>query len=275
MKKILVPCDFSSPSKEAFRFAVQLADRTGAEVYVLRVTELPVIYEPGLGVPEYGFDRSLAQELEDDAKHKLDDLEKICGVSGANVHLLSESGPVNSTIREVSREQKMDLIIMSTHHHDSWFNSMIGTHTRKMVRSSRVPVLALKKFIPVDSIRSIVFPTLLTTERNEVVQRVTALQELFDATLHILFVNNPDDFHRDKDIRKCMQSFVDKHSLKRFTLNVYNDETVEKGIVNFTAEINADLVAMGHRGSVPLFGNNVAEEVLEATDALVWSCVVP
>lgn len=274
MKKILVPCDFSSPSKEAFRFAVQLADRTGGEVYVLRVTELPVIYEPGFGIPEYGFDRSLAQELEDDAKHKLDELEKISGVSGANVHLLSESGPVSSTIREVSRDKGMDLIVMSTHHHDSWFNSMLGTHTRKMVRSSRVPVLALKKFVPVDSISSIVLPTLLTTERREVVQRVVALQKLFDATLHILFVNNPNDFHRDMDIRKNMQSFVERYSLTQFTLNIYNDETGANGIVNFTSEINADLIAMGHRGSVPFFTNSVVEEVLEETDAMVWSCVI-
>ncbi len=275
MKKILVPCDFSSPSKDAFHFAVQLADRTGAEVYVLRVTELPVIYEPGFGVPEYGFDQELAHELEEDAKHKLDELGKRCGVSGTNIHLLSESGPVNSTIRQVSKDRDMDLVVMSTHHHDSWFDSILGTHTRKMVRSSRVPVLALKQFVPVESIRSIVFPTLLTTERQEVVQRILTLQKLFDATLHILFVNNPDDFHRDKDIRKCMGSFVEKYSFQKFTTNIYNDETSANGIINFTAEINADLIAMGHRGSVPLFSDNVAEEVLDGTDAMFWSFMVP
>jgi nucleotide-binding universal stress UspA family protein len=277
MKKILVPCDFSPSSKEAFRFAIQLAERAQAEVYVLKVTELPVIYEPGFGIPEYGFDQSLMQELAEDARHKLEDLEKVCGVSNAHVHLLNENGPVNATIREVSDNHQMDLIVMGTHPLDSWFESVLGTHTRKIVRSAQTPVLAVKKCVTLESIKDIVFPTLLATERESVVQKICDLQKLFDATLHILFVNTPDDFHNDVTIRRSMDAFVKKYSFERFTKNIYNDETSAKGIINFATERHADLIAMGthgRRGFAPLFTHSVVEDVLDGSDTLLWSYAI-
>lgn len=278
MKKILVPCDFSSSSKEAFRFAVQLAERTRAEVYVLRVTELPVLYEPGMGAPEYGFDQELIQDLAEDAQHKLESLEKDFGISGNNIHLLNETGPVDSTIREVSEELQMDLIVMGTHPLDSWIESVLGTHTRKIVRTASVPVLTIKKFVDFYSIKNIVFPTMLMNEREAVVHEVRFLQRLFGAKLHILFVNKPSDFHSDQNIRKAMDAFIDKYSFENFTTNVYNDQTTARGIIHFTEEIGADLIAMGtqaHRGFVPFFQEHVAEGVLDGTNALLWSLALP
>ncbi|MBY0436446.1 MAG: universal stress protein, partial [Cyclobacteriaceae bacterium] len=43
MKKILVPCDFSAPAIEAFKFAVDIASRTNGEVHVLKVIDFPMI----------------------------------------------------------------------------------------------------------------------------------------------------------------------------------------------------------------------------------------
>ena len=46
MKKILVPCDFSNPSKEAFKLAQDIASKTRGEVIVLYVIYIPVMYHP-------------------------------------------------------------------------------------------------------------------------------------------------------------------------------------------------------------------------------------
>ncbi len=39
MKKILVPCDFSPPAQEAFRFAVNIALQNAGEIHVLYVID--------------------------------------------------------------------------------------------------------------------------------------------------------------------------------------------------------------------------------------------
>ena len=39
MKKILVPCDFSDPAVQAFKFAVEIANQSKGEVLLLNVIE--------------------------------------------------------------------------------------------------------------------------------------------------------------------------------------------------------------------------------------------
>ena len=63
MKKILVPCDFSLPAIEAFKFAVDIASKSGGSINVLKVIEMPVIYESSLGLPSYNYDAGLMKEL--------------------------------------------------------------------------------------------------------------------------------------------------------------------------------------------------------------------
>ena len=41
LKKILVPIDFSDPSKKAFQYALRLAEQFDSEIVLLHVMELP------------------------------------------------------------------------------------------------------------------------------------------------------------------------------------------------------------------------------------------
>ena len=78
----------------------------------------------------------------------------------------------------------MDLIVMGTHPLDSWIESVLGTHTRKIVRTASVPVLTIKKFVDFYSIKNIVFPTMLMNEREAVVHEVrTADVRQFEASV--------------------------------------------------------------------------------------------
>ena len=44
MKRILVPCDFSPPSIQAFKFASQIARASKGEVFLLHVVEVPTLH---------------------------------------------------------------------------------------------------------------------------------------------------------------------------------------------------------------------------------------
>jgi hypothetical protein len=45
MKRILVPCDFSATAKQAYTFALDIAKKTNAEVFVLKAIDIPFLYE--------------------------------------------------------------------------------------------------------------------------------------------------------------------------------------------------------------------------------------
>lgn len=277
MKKILVPCDFYEPSRQAFKFAVQLAERSKGEVYVLKVNELPVIYEPGLGMPQYGFDAGLLGELEEDARNKLTSLKSKFGVNHENIFLLTEVGAVNATILRIIDEKNIDTVVMGTHGAGNWIDSFVGSNTEKIVRSSPVPVFTIRKAIPLDKIKDIVLPGILPLNQAKVVQQVKTLQTFFNANLHLLYVNTPTDFHSDNEIRRAMDEFVKHFKLNHCTLNIFNEMTEEKGIISFMEYVKGDLIAMpthGRRGLSHLFNHSITEEILSKVMWPLWTTVM-
>lgn len=58
-----------------------------------------------------------------------------------------------------------------------------------------------------------------------------------------------------------MSNFVNDNKIDNYTFNLHNDHSVEKGILNFGKEINADAIAIsthGKRGVFYLFENSVS-----------------
>jgi nucleotide-binding universal stress UspA family protein len=275
MKKILVPCDFSEPSLRGFEFAAQLAAKNQSEIFVLKASELPVAFEPGLGMPEYGFDSGLLGELEEDAKKKMAELRQRYAIGTDNVQLLTEVGAVIPTIRRIIGTKGIDTVVMGTHETGSWLDAFMGTNTEKIVRSSPVPVFAIRKPVKLDAIKNIVVPGVLPLDQYKVVRCLKEMQAFFHATLHIVFVNTPNEFYRDKEIRRVMEDFVKHYELSDYTLNVFNDLDEESGIIQFAQSVNADLIAMathGRTGLNHLFHHNITEEVLARVDWPLWTC---
>src|SRR5687768_17449374 len=62
MKNILVPCDFSKPAVNAFRFAIDMAMRSKGVIYLLNVVELPAIHDPII-MPVVAFEKDFMKEL--------------------------------------------------------------------------------------------------------------------------------------------------------------------------------------------------------------------
>ena len=67
MKKILVPCDFSKPAINAFRFALDIAAQSKGTVCLLNIIELPVLHDTAL-MPVLNFEADLLEELKGKAE---------------------------------------------------------------------------------------------------------------------------------------------------------------------------------------------------------------
>jgi len=104
--------------------------------------------------------------------------------------------------------------------------------------------------------------------------KVKELQNFFKATIHVLFVNTPAVFTTDAKTKPALVRFAKRFMLKNFTLNVYNDIDEEQGIINFSREINADLVAMrthGRRGLAHIATGSIAEDVVNHIGCPIWT----
>lgn len=271
MKKILVPCDFSAPAIEAFKFAVNVADRSNGEIYLLNVVELPVLHDSVL-MPTLSFEAAFMNDLKENAEKNFRKMKEKWAKEGPRVHAHIEYGATTPTIRQFAEDMKVDLVVMGTHGASGLKEFLIGSNTEKIVRTLPVPVIALKKTLK--DVKNIVFPNVLVREQEELTLKVKELQSFFKAKLHLVYINTPALFRRDAETREQMKAFTKRYMLKDYTLNIYNDLTEEDGIANFSNDVKADIVAMGthgRRGISHLMMGSVTEDVVNHLSCPIWT----
>ena len=270
MKKILVPCDFSAPAIEAFKFAIDMASQSGGSVHVLKVVELPVINESALGFPAYAFDAGLMKELREDGEKKYKKMVDLFGKGFAKTTFSVVVGPMTPTVRDFIIDKKCDLVVMGTHGSTGLAEFFVGSNTEKMVRFSTVPVFAIRKAVPFKSIKSIVFPTSLELNQGDFIKKLKLLQEFFEAKLHILFLNTPFNFIRDQDLK----DYAAHYKFTNFSLNIRNDRYEPDGIISFATEVKADMLAMathGRKGLSHFVSGSITEDVVNHVQCPVWT----
>lgn len=270
MKKILVPCDFSEPAVEAFRFAINLASKNDGLITVLKVIDIPVVYDTAFGVPTYIDNSSLLAELQKDARKNFERLVKKYGKGNTNIKFSFIQGPTAITIRDFIEEKKFSLVVMGTHGASGLREFFVGSNAEKIVRFSRVPVFAIRKAVPISSIKNIVFPTSLHSNQSDFIKKLKVLQEFFGAKLHILFLNTPFNFIRDNELK----DYASRHNFTNFTLNLRQDRYEPDGIISFVQEIKADMLAMathGRKGLSHFITGSIAEDVVNHIECPVWT----
>ena len=273
MKKILVPCDFSDPAIHAFRMAVEIANQSNGEVMLLNVVELPVMHESVL-MPTLSFEEAFIKDKKAHAEKNFTKMKDKWAREGPVVSTFIEFGGTISVIRDFVKDKKVDLILMGTHGASGVKEYFIGSNTEKIVRSSEVPVMAIKNQVKINTLKNIVFPTTGDLDQEELVKQVKALQNFFKASLHILYVNTPSGFKKDSEIKPRMKAFANRFMLKDYTLNVWNDYSEEEGLKNFVLDTKADLVVMathGRRGLNHLMSGSIAEDVVNHLNCPIWT----
>ena len=273
MKKILVPCDFSDPAKQAYLIALDIASKTDAEIFVVRAFDVPFIYESFNAPNPFYLNPDLLQELEDDAIISFEKL-KTLHTRQEGIRFKGIQGPVTPTILSFIDQEHIDLVVMGTHGTSGIAGYFIGSNTEKIVRSSPVPVIAVRTAVKLASIKNIVFAT--TLQMNEVapVTKLKELQSFFDATLHLLLVNTPVNLKRTKDEKAVMEEYVEQYKIQNCTMNIRDDFNEQDGIMSFAQEINADMIAMtthGRRGLAHFFLGSVTEDVVNHASCPIWT----
>jgi nucleotide-binding universal stress UspA family protein len=143
VKIILVPTDFSPPSKRALRYACSLADATGASLHIIHVMENPYMpdafagyYAPLPGEFVEDLDRRTRAELES----QLTPEEK---TRYSAVFVLRMGAPAHEILDYLQNEAAIDLVVMATSGRGGVARLMIGSVADKIVRSAPCPVLTL------------------------------------------------------------------------------------------------------------------------------------
>jgi len=277
MKKILVPCDFSGTAAQAFDLAVEIATKNKGEVMVMHAIEFAPAYETSFVAQPYVYNAALQEELEKDAQKNFEELIRSHNVDtdAVTISFYTDHGPLTETATQFIEDHSIDLVVMGTHGATGLKEFFVGSNAEKIVRFSHVPVLAIKSPVALESLRSIVLPTLPDLSHHHFVARVKELQNFLQAQLHVLYVNTPVNYRPEKDIRAELHTFAEYYHFERCTINVITSTDEPAGIISFTHDARADMIAMathGRKGLAHFFSGSIAEDVVNHVDCPIWTC---
>tara|TARA_R110000850_G_scaffold199977_1_gene326156 strand:+ start:60064 stop:60888 length:825 start_codon:yes stop_codon:yes gene_type:complete len=262
MKKILVPTDFSKQAEQALKVAAQLARKHNSEIYLLHMLELPLnlvdAANNGGSLPESIFFMKLAHK-------RFEEVLSADYLEGITVYETVQFQEAFDGIIGEANKHEVDLIVMGSHGASGFKEMFIGSNTEKVVRTSNIPVLVIKNEHTKFSINNFVFATDFSDECKKPFKEAIKFAEAVGATLHLLFINTATNFMTTMEAQKVMADFMKGIEIDSHTLNIYNDTSVEKGVLNFAQSINADLIGMathGRKGLSHFFNGSVSEDLV-------------
>ncbi len=280
MKKILVPTDFSKTAAMATDVAFDIAKKSGASIILLHVIEEATggsFNVEGQVAYSNMTDQLFTLKMIEKAKAQMLKVVKDPRYAAVKVDGELRLGNPFHGMRTIIAEHKVDLVVMGTSGKSGLSESLIGSNTEKVIRNSHCPVLTVQKKPTTSEFKSIVYATAMSKDEEVFSRIVKKTQGYYDSTIHLVRINTPGDFQRDYVVKDYMEKFAKSLGLKNFTINIFNDLTIEEGVIRFADQIDADMIAMathGRSGFAHVIAGSVAEEVASHSKRPVLTFVV-
>ncbi len=142
--RMLVPVDFSDPSREALRHARELASLYGADLDLLYVVEEAL--HPAFYVGGVSSIYDVEPDIEEKARAHLQKFANKTPGAKVNINVHAVPGQAAASILSFVEEHEIDLVTTSTHGRTGMDRFLLGSVAEKLVRHLRCPVLTVKAF---------------------------------------------------------------------------------------------------------------------------------
>jgi nucleotide-binding universal stress UspA family protein len=269
MKKIIVPTDFSDCANNALKAASDIARKGNAEIHLVHVYERPV-----WGFAEVNVDIVKNRQVHDKIEEELYRASALPFMRGIKVvkHIFADI-KINKALGH-KKLSDADLIVMGSHGISGWREFFIGSNTEKVIRYVDIPVLVIKEWYENFEVRNMVFASNFFREADDSFMKIENLSRLFVSKIHLLKVITPGNFEPSYNSINLMKDFARRQYLSSFSINTYNDDTVEDGVLNFCKTAGIDLISMethGRTGLAHLINGSITENVVNHVSMPVLS----
>lgn len=279
MKNILVPYDFSEQANHALNFALQIAERSKGEVKIAHIIDYPTesaLHIQGEISGSDPMEGIYVKRLIESTEKRLEQTINEQSTSVPLTYTIKLGNPFKTVAQEVEHQQN-DLVVMGTSGAAGLDEILVGSNTEKMVRYAKCPVITLSEECDMNIINDIAFATNFEDEQDFIVRALGSYQELFDAKLHLVWVNTLQVFQDDEIVKEKLAELADNNGIRNYETHIFKALNPERGIMNFAESSNMDMIALathGHRGLLHLFIGSIAENVVNHAHRPVWTLSV-
>lgn len=270
MKKILVPTDFSENADNALHLVAQLAEKAEVEIVLLNVINPENFYttnETGEFL-DASADENYRNHLKEKSQNRLQELANDYPALKSSIKV--EFGKVTDIINQCVEKEEADSVVIGRHSASIYEDMIFGTNAESIIRTVHCPVLNVRGRIDDFKMDKVAFATNLQDDLGKVISQINVLKSLFQANVHLTYVNTPADFFNTRRINEMKDEFIAKYPIEFSEFYIYDDFTIETGITHFAEDIDADVIALAaphFNGLVEYMGNTrISDVVMDETE---------
>ncbi len=250
MKNILVPIDFSPVSKNALRYAIDLACFYQSKITLFHAYT-PAMIEPYMAVY---MQEALKNQQEEVAINYFAEIEHEVPVEQRReiqMEFKISMGPAVEEIISVSKEIGSDLIIIGMRGGNILIRKIMGSTTAALLQRSVCPVMVIPQGKKFGVFQHIAYATNYDEGDLSVIDKLLDFAHTYNATIHCIHIKQDEsahDMYRSAILKKAYQFDI---SGDKLLFDIMKHSNVIKGIELYTKSNDIDLLVMlTHKRSV-------------------------
>ncbi|OEK01010.1 hypothetical protein BFP97_05565 [Roseivirga sp. 4D4] len=266
--QILIPTDYSETADHALAIGADLAKRSGAQVHVLHIADIPPDWVSMVEKSE-GTMYAMVKDQLGITRKELADRTTLLHDKGVHAESFMVYNKGYRAILGHSENYESDLIIMGAHGRSGIKGLLIGSFTLRVLHHTNVPVFVTKKTdMPTDLNKAVFVSDFDSEHKGELAEAIKHIQK-FNMRLRLFFVNTPATFRESHEIQNRMNEYVKSipEGLVE-QVDIVNAYKFETGLLRYCDDNAIDMVSMpiyGKRHSWEAIGSTI-EDVIKFTE---------
>lgn len=271
MKKILVPVDFSDVSKYAADFAVDLAEKSNAEIIMMHSMHFNYFndFPHATGLNLQQMIEEVKESVENNMQRFIDELKTNVSIQYkiSSIHLVE-------AVKEIIAEENIGLVVIGTEGSSGWSELLVGSHTERIVRWADCPVISVPCPATFDGVKKILVPIDLREIQDGFMQQLAKLQQLFSAHMEFLWVKTPHNVESSDSVTQEFNDVLKNYGFKDSSFTIVKNVFPSDGILEEASDLEADMVAMAthsRRGLSHWLSGSLTEDTVNHLKIPVWT----
>ena len=281
MKKILVPTDLSVIAERGLTLALEIAERSEAEISLVNFTRHPfgktftAMGEVSSKVDKEGELYNL--QLLHLNKQKLDELGQKYSQQGVDIETAIVDEEFKDGIDEYLQRENVDLVVMGTSGEENAAEVFTGNHTEQVIKISKCPVLSVRDGFQIKDFNKIVLAVNVIKDNAHVHQALDTLADLaacFDAHIYLVHVRDKATDYSDINLKDFFTNMAEAADLRNYSVTIYEADDQANGIIQFAREVKAGLIAViknSQDGIFRIFSNHFSDRLVKEVGRPVFT----
>jgi nucleotide-binding universal stress UspA family protein len=241
MKTIIVPTDFSQNAANALQFALAIARKMSAKVFLFHSYHLPANNTTSFR----DISPILKKDAEIDLNRLIRQIESDPLNAGIDCEGIARKGHLIGQLRDLVASVHADLIIMGTRGASGLSELFIGSNTATVIERLQCPVMAVPECAIYKEIRHILYATNYIPEDLPAIRVLSEIANIFDASMVLVHV--VEESSNIKQEKSSIYSFTNEVKQQvnypHLHFRLITSKDIFAGLESLIEEMKIDVIA--------------------------------